>query len=174
MRACGRRAGLRGRGLRGQGLRRMLPLPCATGVPRGRPASPCESCWERLGTRETKKPKERTAAQKAGGSCPGCSLRKGDPLSPGRRQGKKEWSRQGWGRGPVEPSALCGRGGKGEARATRRVEFPATEFSPGPWEPREASWTAESQSPSIHPLPPLHSPEAFRSLLEETENRTSE
>lgn len=103
VRACGRQAGLRGRGLQGQGLQRTLPLPCATGVPRGRPASPCESCWERLGTRETKKPEERTAAQKAGGSCPGCSLRKGDPLSPGRRQGKKEWSRQAWGQGRQSP-----------------------------------------------------------------------
>lgn len=80
----------------------------------------------------------------------------------------------GLGSGLAEPSALCGRGGKGEARATRRVEFPATEFSPGPWEPREASWTAESQSPSIHPLLSLYSPEAFRSLSEETENHTSE
>ena len=104
-----------------------------------------------------------------------CSPRKGDPLSPGRRQGKKEWSRQGWwGVGGAEASALCGRRGKGEARATRRVQFTVTEFSPVPWEPREASWTAESQSPSIHPLPPLCSPEAFRSLSEESENHASE
>lgn len=76
--------------------------------------------------------------------------------------------------GAAEASALCGREGKGEARATRRVQFPASEFSPVSWEPREVSWMAKSQSLSIHPLPPLHSPEVFRSLSEESENHASE
>ena len=165
-------------GLWGQGLRRKLLLSCAIWFPKEDPRAYVSPDGSDSGDRRLKRQRKgfllRRSEALVLGRGPVLTQEGGPSLSweETREEGVEQAGVVG-GRG-AEASALCGRRGKGEAIATRRVQFTVTEFSPVPWEPREASWTAESQSPSIHPLPPRCSPEAFRSLSEESENHASE
>ena len=158
-------------------MRRKLLLSCAIWFPKEDPRAYVSPDGRDSGDRRLKRQRKgfllRRSEALVLGRGPVLTQEGGPSLSweETREEGVEQ---AGGGVGGAVASALCGRRGKGEARATRRVQFPVIEFSPVPWEPREASWTAESQSPSIHPLPPLRSLEAFRSLSEESENHASE
>lgn len=165
----------------GQGLWRKVLLSCATWFPKGSHASLTEPRasvspdGRDLGDGRLKDRGKDFCSE--GGTLLSwaedlCSPRKGDPLSweETREEGVEQAGAVAGGRGPR--SLWQRRRGGGQNH--RRAELPALNSHRTVGAQGGELDGQESVTEHPHPLPPLHSPEAFRSLSEESERGASE